>query len=179
MVQPTTNIVSRQAKAMAEQMLTDVWHNAGFPVDPVTIAKKLGLHVFETDLPDPISGALLKEAGKDPMIVIHYQDSTQRKRLTCAHQLGHYSRRVAEGSTGGEYNYVDMRDQPREIEQTPENIYADEFAGSLLMPRREVQRLLRRGESLISAMVYFGVSEAALTFRLRGLNIPTDAFARE
>lgn len=178
MVQPAVSTVSRQAKMMAEQMLNEVWHGAGFPVDPVTIAKRLGLHVLETDLPDPIAGALLKEAGKDPIIVIHYQDSNQRKRFTCAHELGHYSWRVAEGTSGGEYNYVDLRDDLDSSERTTEDLYADEFAANLLMPAREVIRLQRQGESLLSAMVYFGVSEAALTYRLRALNISPDAFVR-
>lgn len=175
MVHATT--IRRQAKMMAEQMLTDVWRDAGFPVDPVTIAKALGLRVVETDLPEAIAGAMLKEAGKDPTIVIHYQDSTQRKRFTCAHELGHYSRHVAEGSTGGEYNYVSLRQRPQDS-QDLEDLFADEFAAHLLMPTQEVVRLQRRGDSMISAMVHFGVSEAALTYRLRALDMPADAFAR-
>ncbi len=177
MVQPAIPAINRQAKMMAEQMLDEVWHNAGFPVDPVTIAKRLGLHVLETDLPDPVVGALLKEAGKDPTIVIHYQDSNQRKRFTCAHELGHYSKRVSEGTTGGEYNYVNLRDRPASA-QDPENLFADEFAANLLMPAPEIAHLQRRGESLVSAMVHFGVSEAVLTYRLNVLGISPDAFAR-
>ncbi|MEO0409163.1 MAG: ImmA/IrrE family metallo-endopeptidase, partial [Cyanobacteria bacterium P01_A01_bin.135] len=161
MVQSTTGVIHRQAKMMAEQMLTEVWRDAGFPVDPVTIARAMGLHVVETDLPEAIAGALLKEAGKDPTIVIHYQDSVQRKRFTCAHELGHYSRHVAQSSTGGEYNYVSLRQRPSQAEgadQDLEDLFADEFAAHLLMPVQEVVRLQRRGDSLISAMVHFGVS---------------------
>ncbi|MGF1512649.1 MAG: ImmA/IrrE family metallo-endopeptidase [Elainellaceae cyanobacterium] len=178
MVQPAVSTVSRRAKMMANQMLVEVWHEAGFPVDPVTIAKRLGIHVLETDLPDPIAGALLKESGKDPIIVIHYEDSNQRKRFTCAHELGHYSWRVAEGTTGGEYNYVDLRDGPDPSRQDDENRFADEFAANLLMPASELSRLQRQGESMLSAMVYFGVSEAVLAYRLKVLNISPDAFVR-
>ncbi|MGB3615801.1 MAG: ImmA/IrrE family metallo-endopeptidase [Elainellaceae cyanobacterium] len=178
MVQSAHADMSRQAKMMAEQMLSEVWDNAGFPVDPVTIAKKLGLHVVETDLPDAIAGALLKEEGKDPMIVMHYQDSTQRKRFTCAHELGHYSRRVAERDTGGVYNYVDLRHRPSKADQSLEDLFADEFAANLLMPTSEIARLQRRGDSMLQAMVHFGVSEAALTYRLNVLDLSPSAFAR-
>jgi len=178
MVQPAYPEISRQAKMMAEQMLTEVWNNAGFPVDPVTIAKRLGLHVVETDLPDGIAGALLKEEGKDPMIVMHYQDSIQRKRLTCAHELGHYSKHVAQGNTGGVYNYVDPRHRSSDAKPNPEDLFADEFAANLLMPTGEIARLQRRGESMLSAMVHFGVSEAALTYRLNVLDLSPSAFAR-
>ena len=70
-----------------QKVLSILWKERPFPVDPVTICKSLGLQVVETELPENISGALIKEEGKEPVIVLHKADSNNRKRFSCAHEL--------------------------------------------------------------------------------------------
>jgi hypothetical protein len=47
----------------AKKILSTLWQEGTFPVDPVTIAKRLGLEVVGTELPEKVSGALIKELG--------------------------------------------------------------------------------------------------------------------
>ena len=59
--------------------------------------------------------------------------------------------------------FVDLRsDRGR---GTASEIYANEFAGNLLMPAPEVRRLGNEGEDIISMVAYFGVSVSAMGYR--------------
>ena len=42
---------------------------SGIPVDPVRIARTLGLDVVTANLPADVSGALVKDPGRDPSIL--------------------------------------------------------------------------------------------------------------
>ena len=95
-----------EAARDAERLRISVWGDR-FPVDPVRIARKLGIHVLDSRLPRNVSGALVKERGEDPTILLHQKDSANRKRFTCAHELGHFVRR---SDNPDEYEYVDLRD---------------------------------------------------------------------
>ncbi len=77
-------------RSEAHKVLNKLWGDRHFPVDPVTIGRRIGLDVVETELPESVSGALIKEAGQEPVIVLHKYDNPNRKRFSCAHELGHY-----------------------------------------------------------------------------------------
>src|SRR6266487_4675697 len=77
------------AEREAQQLLDTVWGNR-FPVDPVQIARDLGLDVQEAELEPNVAGAIFKETGQDPTIFINASDSPNRQRFTVAHELGHY-----------------------------------------------------------------------------------------
>ena len=95
-----------EAARDAERLRTSVWGDR-FPVDPVRIARKLGIVVLDARLHRTVSGALVKERGEDPTILLNERDSVNRKRFTCAHELGHFVRR---SDNPDEYEYVDFRD---------------------------------------------------------------------
>lgn len=80
-------------------------------INQLAIAGSLGIKVMETDLPESVSGALIKEKGKDPIIVIHYADHNNRKRFSCAHELGHFIHRLQLDGNIDEYEYVDLGSQ--------------------------------------------------------------------
>ncbi|WKE66260.1 ImmA/IrrE family metallo-endopeptidase [Gallaecimonas kandeliae] len=158
-------------EAEAGKVLANVWQNRGFPVDPVTIAKALGLQVLDTELPEMISGALIKEAGKDPIIALHHADHPNRKRFSCAHELGHYVSRVESMDPDQEYEYVDLRGPSASMGTDPEERFANAFAASLLMPQFAVMDLVESDMPIFQISRFFGVSNEALKNRLRSLGL--------
>lgn len=154
----------------AETLRKATWEEGRFPVDPVTIAKKLGLVVLETELPPTVSGALIKEAGKDPVIVVHNADSNNRKRFSCAHELGHYIARAESDEIEQAYEYVDMRNGVSANGTDPEEIAANQFAANLLMPA-SVVKALHKTKTHVEMALFFGVSNDAMTFRLKNLGL--------
>jgi Zn-dependent peptidase ImmA (M78 family) len=113
-------------------------------------------------------GALLKQPGQDPTIMINESDSTNRRRFTCAHELGHYVRRSDDAE---EYATVDLRSGLSAVGVDEDEIYANEFAASLLMPRREVKRLITEGFADWEMAIRFKVSREAMQFRLKNLKL--------
>jgi Zn-dependent peptidase ImmA (M78 family) len=157
----------------ARQILKTVWapeSNSApiqLPVDPFVIAQKLGIKAYAAGLDEGISGMLVKRAGQDPEIYVHASDSPNRRRFTCAHELGHYYKRSAMGDT--DYEYVEHRDLLTSQGNDPDEIYANKFAASLLMPREEVVRRCEEGHGVPTLAYEFGVSEDAMRFRLVNL----------
>src|SRR4051795_10282878 len=84
----------------------------------------LGLQVLEAQLDQNTLGALVKEPGKEPTILLNQNDGQNRKRFTCAHELGHYVRRSEESD---EYATIDLRNQSSATGEDHEEIYANEF----------------------------------------------------
>jgi Zn-dependent peptidase ImmA (M78 family) len=150
------------------------WEPGKFPVDPVYIARQLGIKVLKSDLPEEVSGALIKEKGKDPVIYLHKYDSDARKRFTCAHEIGHYYLRIGEEV----YESIDLRD--KELSSSgddPTEWFANNFAANLLMPEEEIRQ--RSDWSKLDLVEFFGVSGEALKWRLKNLGIKHKEFAFE
>jgi Zn-dependent peptidase ImmA (M78 family) len=157
----------------AQKLLNAVWKE-GFPVDPITIAMRIGVQVRGAELPDNISGALLKQPGHDPIILLHHSDSTNRKRFTCAHELGHYVARIESANLEENlditaYEYVDLRGSLAANGTDPDEMFANAFAANLLMPATEVNRV--KSASIFEMSQYFGVSNEAMMYRLKKLGI--------
>lgn len=145
-----------------------------FPVDPITLSHKLGVKVVESAFPDNISGALIKERGSDPIIAINGKDSNNEKRFSCAHELGHYIYRtetMAGDKDVDKYEYVDLRGEEASNGTNPDEIFANQFAANLLMPKKEVKKVYKKFKTLPHNMVarHFGVSASALKHRLTNL----------
>ena len=163
------------AESDAQQILKTVWAPDSdgspipLPVDPFVIAQKLGIKAYAAGLDEGISGMLVKRAGEDPEIYVHASDSPNRRRFTCAHELGHYYKRSATGDA--EWEYVEHRDLLTSQGSNPEEIYANRFAASLLMPREEVERLRKEGYGAAALAYEFGVSEDAMHYRLDNLGL--------
>jgi Zn-dependent peptidase ImmA (M78 family) len=159
--------VKEEAERDAVRILRTVW-GEGFPVEPVAIAKELGIRVLEAELDGNTLGALVKEPNEEPTILLNQSDSRNRRRFTCAHELGHYVRRSGEL---GEYARVDLRDRRSSAGDNPEEIYANEFAACLLMPEEEVRSLFELGLDDIELAFRFRVSREAMKFRLINLGL--------
>lgn len=165
-----------EAERDARELLERAWlkddpPRLRLPVDPIAIARQLGIEVYtDYELPPEVSGMLRKRAGyEDPEILLNARDSRNRQRFTCAHELGHYTQRVKSGEDEA-WEYVDRRDPLSAQGQAPEEVYANQFAAELLMPRDAVDSRAADSNAAVLALD-FGVSGDAMRFRLENLGL--------
>lgn len=167
-----------ESERTALAVLEAHWPEGTFPVDPVAIAKRVGLEVYTAQLGDDISGMLLKEQGEAARIYVDVDDVHTRQRFTVAHELGHYFDREQDGLLGDDceggresdvssFGFVDYRKGGFTLQE----FFANEFAGHLLMPASEVQRLCDDETPLATMQAHFGVSMEAMRIRLKRLNL--------
>lgn len=160
--------IAESAEFKAGQILDDLWvaewADMVLPVDPVAIARSLGLQVLKRTMESDVSGALVKNPGLDPVIFINDRDGRERQRFTVAHEIGHYLRRE---SSPDSYSYMDRRDLLASTGTNIEERFANAFAAALLMPRRSVDDL--EGLPPEQLAIHFQVSVAAMNNRLNSL----------
>jgi Zn-dependent peptidase ImmA (M78 family) len=161
--------VKMEAAEDAAKLLKAAWGGA-IPVDPVRIARTAGLQVLEAALDDKTLGALVKNPEQDPIILLNERDGENRKRFTCAHELGHF---VSRSEETDEYTTVDLRNSLSAAGRDPEEIYANEFAASLLMPQDKVQDFVEAGMDDLEMAIRFKVSREAMQNRLDNLGLMT------
>lgn len=151
-------------KRTAGEILKQYWNGGNIPVDPVTIASKMGISV----LADPgFSGSGHYQPAKDnspPLITYKSSESKMRQRFTVAHELGHHVMNHGERD----------RDTPDRFSMgyhDPIEVNANRFAAHLLMPEQIVNALIRvRGIRSVDELArMFAVSKAAMRFRLKEL----------
>ncbi len=159
--------VKAEASQDAANLLGATWP-LGVPVDPISIAKRTGLLVVSAVLDEDTMGALIKQPHQDPTIMINESDSENRKRFTCAHELGHFVRRSEESE---EYATVDLRSGLSKAGSDPEEVYANEFAACLLMPADHVRTYHGTGLSDLELAIRFKVSRGAMQNRLKNLGL--------
>lgn len=164
--------INLDAKRSAHQLLDTVWQGRGFPVDPVWIAEELGVTVLETDLPENVLGGLVKDADKDPVILLNQIDSKDHKRFNCAQKIGHYVDLMMQDADC--YKYVDFRMQQADFSESGEEIFANYFGASLLMPEPEVRGLASKGVTVKAMADHFGVSMDMMEYRLKSLDIDAE-----
>lgn len=156
-------LVIDRARADAEATIRDYFAPGRFPVDVRRIAAGMGIRVEATYLKDGVSGMIRSRPPEVPVIYVDESEIETRQRFTIAHELGHYVERINNGQT--DFAFIDERGTKYDLHE----FYADEFAGNLLMPAEEIERLQRNYKSNIEMAAYFGVSPAAMTTRLKRL----------
>lgn len=162
----------QQAERSAADTLATTWWFDGdadspLPVDPMYIARALGILVVLDRLPPDESGRITITPGGS-RIHLNGSDHPNRQRFTCAHELGHYIDRRSESPM---QSFVDYRDTLAGLGQDPGEISANQFAAALLMPAHLVKRFNDGGESPEGMARRFGTSAQALRLRLRNLNL--------
>ena len=158
-----------RADVLADEVLTEHWSLGTVPVDPVRIARLMGVEVFSAQLGNDVFGMIFGEP-EGAQIYIDVDQPPNRYRFTAAHELGHYVEhtQLIEDQqwierTGGDMEYVDRRtdaDRGR-----PEEVFANQFAGALLMPASAVRRFERQNLNAVTMASRFGVSLDALKYR--------------
>jgi Zn-dependent peptidase ImmA (M78 family) len=162
-----------QAELEAESLVESEWAGHGLPINCVYIAKQLGAEVYEMALKDDVDGMLKYfEGGASPAILVRQDSAPARKRFTVAHELGHLvmNRRMHPEE---ELPITDIfyRNMDSRTAQKPEEIFANQFAAALLMPRKFVRVLVDSGKSDLVMASDFGVSLQAMTHRLNNLGL--------
>lgn len=165
--------IRKRAQEDAANTLQVHWQDLPMPVDPVVIARDLGIQVFTADIgKDDDTFGMLVQSGAGADMYLDRNQAPTRWRFTCAHEIGHYVDRLSTLSpeqTGAQVRFVDRRSD--EGKGTATEIYANEFAGNLLMPESELARRVSQGHSDIALADHFDVSLQALRYRRKLLGI--------
>jgi len=162
-------LIKDVARKAAELALDEHW-DGQLPVDPVKIARALGMSIWLADLPDNESGLISKRAGEPAAIYLNKNEPPSRQNFTCAHELGHWYER--DSVADDEYSFVDRRDdRPKDAHEW----YAEHFAANLLMPMRAFIQAVDDGLPLWELETKFGVSRAAAGNRARNLGLKLNA----
>lgn len=136
-----------------------------YPFDLVHLARDAGAEVMISQLGDDVYGMI--EGGADGATI--YVDSDQplvRRRFTIAHELGHM---VSYKDEAGAPNYVDARSDGG-VGTAPE-VYANEFAGAVLMPEELMKQYIDEGMSNFDIARELKVSPTAVSYRRQVLGI--------
>ena len=145
------------------------------PVDVALVAHRLGLHVEQADLPAEVSGFLTLR-GKRGTIVYNETHPRVRQRFTIAHEIGHYVMHRDQSDLFIDKRYpLWLRDTNASTGERLQEIQANHFAATLLMPRTAVEEAyssleydldLDDEDRLDELARSFAVSKQALSIRL-------------
>ena len=139
------------------------------PVRVEKLASDLGIKVKTMELPDNLSGRLVKAGDEEYEIHVNSRHAPTRRRFTIAHELGHYVLHrplLGDGITDN----TAYRAEPCEeyhnhaITQAHET-QANQFAAELLMPRDTVEKLKAEGASVDEMAKRLEVSRHAMSIR--------------
>ncbi|SFD88084.1 ImmA/IrrE family metallo-endopeptidase [Blastococcus tunisiensis] len=158
------NTIRQNANEMAREILDEFWPERFLPVDPVQIARDMGVEVFSAELGNDVFGLIYGTPG-GAEIYIDRDQPPNRYRFSVAHELGHYVEHSERPGPAAEMDYVDRRSD--EDRGSPEEVYANQFAGALLMPEKELRAERARGLNDVQLARLFGVSLSALQYRLQ------------
>lgn len=150
------------------------------PVDVEGLARELGATVLKDDLDPEVSGLLYRRPDST-VIAVNRDHAGTRRRFTIAHELGHL--RLHDGRPLIVDHVVrarvNLRDHRSSLATNREEIEANRFAATLLMPPDFVHAQMhgvlkkRLGElGTIDALAKkFGVSTQAMEIRLTNLGL--------
>ncbi|MFJ9897360.1 helix-turn-helix domain-containing protein [Streptomyces sp. NPDC091280] len=181
-VRPDLKRYADQGVALADEALARLAAEGTSSIDGLDTADLLqalertfGVDVAKIPLPDGVDGAAWQADGFRLIMIARTKVPT-RQRFTLAHELGHILARDAQDlltetqlSPGRQKDMTEVR--------------ANVFAANLLMPRGEIESVVREkdvtDEQLASLVVRFQVSPSALAARLTQLGIiPPETGAR-
>lgn len=169
----------RRAEHAAERLLTDHGITSP-PVDPEALAKAEGIVVVSRRFEDAdVSGILFRD-GDHHVIGVNSAHPLVRRRFTIAHELGHRALHPGRELILDVPVRVNLRDKTSSMASDLEEIEANAFAATLLMPEQIIRDQLnqlpaaqrREPESTAAALArIFKVSTPALNFRLINLGL--------
>jgi Zn-dependent peptidase ImmA (M78 family) len=159
----------------AKEILRD--HNLlDIPVDPLTLAKALGIKVMNAKFSEPDkSGAIAKRSGITS-IFLDNDDTPARKRFSIAHEIGHY---LLHMPTDDDLEIVDKTDNFRSIPEESSEWTDDRrkeweaniFAAALLMDEDLIRAEWLKSKDISKIAWRFQVSQSAVAIRLTSLGL--------
>lgn len=151
------------------------------PVDVYGLARTLSAQVVHTHMNHDLSGMLIRE-GNSLTIGLNSRQAPQRQRFTLAHELGHLRLHRGRPLIVDSLVRVNMRDSASATATDREEIEANRFAASLLMPEHMVRAAVASAtaDRQMAPMALqrelgrlFQVSAEAMGYRLINLGITT------
>lgn len=176
------NQASNRGRDRARQLIAD--HQISQPPARVEqLAEALGFQIARHRFDGPESGFALRD-GKRSIIGVNIQTSRRRQRFTIAHELGHLLMHEGRPLTVDQAVLrVDLRNEVSSMATDLQEIEANTFAATLLMPEEVVldyTTVLMRSnteisrDDLITKLARtFDVSVEAMGYRLISLGILT------
>ncbi|QCQ94044.1 ImmA/IrrE family metallo-endopeptidase [Rhodococcus sp. SGAir0479] len=157
--------IRERARNDAWAVLDQYWDDGVFPVDPIKVAGAMGIKVYSASLESDCFGMIIGAPDGSADIYLDADQPLNRLRFTCAHEIGHYVDNTSK-IDGTELAFVDRRSDAGR--GTAPEVYANEFAGSLLMPADQISRELERNPSMtpMELAAKFEVSLDAMRYRL-------------
>jgi Zn-dependent peptidase ImmA (M78 family) len=173
--------VKAYSRREIELLANDVRDECGqtsVPVDVEVVAKHLGARVLVDAFSDDLSGVLIRRKGERATIAVNGSQSPLRRRFTIAHECGHLVL-DHEGEVFVDKHTVNRRDNNSSLAVNEQEIQANQFAASVLMPRDQVVRYMdhflnsyRSHAVLVELMAStFRVSKSAMEIRLVNLGL--------
>jgi Zn-dependent peptidase ImmA (M78 family) len=142
------------------------------PVQIEVIATRLGTEIRKGNLGN-VSGLIVRK-GNNAIIGVNSKQVRQRQRFTIAHELGHFL--LHEGLAHHvDHDYrVNYRSDESSKATNVEEIEANFFAASILMPKNLLDELnaidsVESGERVAYLAKLFDVSQHAMSLRLNNL----------
>jgi Zn-dependent peptidase ImmA (M78 family) len=173
-------MLDRRITAAAERLLA-LGNVEREPVPVRQLAKLAGATLRSGDLPDNLSGFLLRQAG-GAVIGVNADHAETRQRFTIAHEIGHLLLHPDQSYLDRKILPAYFRDDRSRTAEDKVEIDANQFAADLLMPKRLLQRALANhdidveDEKEVARLAKrFGVSKQALTYRLINLELAQTA----
>jgi Zn-dependent peptidase ImmA (M78 family) len=177
-----------------EHAASDLLHSVGVLKAPIPlhrIATFLKAEIHQQTFEDMVSGVLLIR-GDERHIMVNKAHHPNRQRFTVAHELGH----LVLHHNSGDRLFIDTHlrayqrrgsaasgvyEEPGSTTTPTEEKEANQFASSLLMPRelllsKTVGREFWDELDVAALAAEFGVSEQAMTIRLRQLEVLDSIF---
>lgn len=169
-----------RSRAEIESLAKTIRHAAdekSIPVDPIAVAEHLGCRVAVKEFSDDLSGVLVRK-GDAVFIAVSSTDGPLRRRFTVAHECGHLALEHS-GEIFIDKQVINRRDGNSSLAIDEQEIEANQFAASLLMPREEVVEHLNQlhqsyklRQVLVELMAgRFRVSKPAMEYRLVNLGL--------
>lgn len=146
------------------------------PIDTFGLARSLGVVIVQSHMPEDVSGMLIRE-GASLTIGLNKDQQRNRQRFTVAHELGHLRLHRGRPLIVDSAVRVNMRDATSARATSREEMEANRFAASLLMPEHMVLGEVRKvggadpDEMRRELAKRFNVSEEAMGYRLVNLGI--------
>jgi Zn-dependent peptidase ImmA (M78 family) len=146
------------------------------PVNVNEICEELNIEIVQYDFTKleeqfkhPISGALVLNAeNNSKQIFVNKNDSSQRKRFTIAHELGHYILHQDTDTGFGKGVNVSFRALKNQVERE-----ADNYAANLLMNNESIRKYydVMVFKLLTEISDNFNVSKQAMAYKLDTLGL--------
>lgn len=168
----TKNTIEARVRRLLSQM------NIVEPfVDVEMIASRLNVPITRESLAKDISGFLYRE-NDYAVIVLNKNKSEVRQRFTIAHELGHFllDHKKNEIHVDKEFSILFRSDRASHIKHHDEEIQANAFAATLLMPAEMLEKDLEAYEGAMDSgdiqrlAARYRVSPEAFVIRLTGVD---------